>query len=42
MERQEQLYYEEEYDEEIIYVDNDEWYTTQEKTYSSLRQVLEK
>lgn len=32
VERQEQLYYEEEYDEEIIYVDNDEWYTTQEKT----------
>lgn len=32
VERQEQLYYEEEYDEEIIYIDNDEWYTTQEKT----------
>lgn len=32
VERKEQLYYEEEYDEEIIYVDNDEWYTTQEKT----------
>ncbi len=32
VERQEQVYYEEEYDEEIIYVDNDEWYTTQEKT----------
>ena len=25
-------YYEEVYDAEIIYVDNDEWYTTQEKT----------
>lgn len=32
VERQEQLYYEEEYDEEIIYIDNDEWYTTDEKT----------
>ena len=32
VERKEQVYYEEEYDEEIIYVDNDEWYTTQEKT----------
>lgn len=28
----EQVYYEEIYDEEIIYVDNDDWYTTQEKT----------
>jgi len=33
VERQEQLYYEEEYDEEIVYIDNDEWYTTQEKTH---------
>lgn len=32
VERKEQVYYEEEYDEEVIYVDNDEWYTTQEKT----------
>jgi len=32
VERQEQLYYEEEYDEEIIYIDNDEWYTTKEVT----------
>ena len=32
VERQEEAYYEEEYDEEIIYIDNDEWYTTQTKT----------
>ncbi len=32
VERQEQLYYEEDYDADIIYIDNDEWYTTQEKT----------
>lgn len=32
VERQEQVYYEEDYDAEIIYVDNDEWYTTQEQT----------
>lgn len=32
IERKEQVYYEEEYDDEIIYVDNDDWYTTQEKT----------
>lgn len=32
VERQEQVYYEEDYDAEVIYVDNDEWYTTQEKT----------
>lgn len=32
VERQEQMYYEEDYDAEIIYVDNDEWYTTQEVT----------
>ena len=32
VERQEQVYYEEDYDAEIIYIDNDEWYTTEEKT----------
>lgn len=32
IEREEELYYEEEYDEDIIYVDNDDWYTTQSKT----------
>lgn len=32
VEREEELYYEEEYDEDIIYVDNDDWYTTQSKT----------
>lgn len=32
IEREEELYYEEEYDEEIIYIDNDDWYTTQTKT----------
>lgn len=30
--REEESYYEEEYDAEIIYVDNDDWYTTQTKT----------
>lgn len=30
--RQEQSYYEESYDAEVIYVDNDEWYTTQTQT----------
>ena len=30
--REEELYYEEEYDEEIIYIDNDDWYTTETKT----------
>lgn len=30
--RQEELYYEEDYEEDIIYIDNDEWYTTQTKT----------
>lgn len=30
--RTEQKYLEEAYDAEVIYVDNDEWYTTQEKT----------
>ena len=32
VERQEEVYYEEIYDAEIIYVDNDDWYTTQTKT----------
>lgn len=32
VERQEQVYYEEDYDADIIYIDNDEWYTNQEKT----------
>ena len=30
--REEELYYEEEYEAEVIYVDNDDWYTTQTKT----------
>ncbi|MBD5394765.1 MAG: M23 family metallopeptidase [Lachnospiraceae bacterium] len=30
--RQEEMYYEEDYEAEIIYVDNDEWYTTDRKT----------
>lgn len=30
--RQEEAYYEEEYDEDVIYVDNDEWYTTKSVT----------
>ena len=30
--RTEQIYYEEDYEAAIIYVDNDEWYTTQTKT----------
>ena len=30
--RQEEMYYEEDYEADIIYVDNDEWYTTQTKT----------
>lgn len=30
--RQEQLYYEEDYDEEVIYIDNDDWYTTDKVT----------
>lgn len=29
---QEEMYYEEDYEADIIYVDNDEWYTTQTKT----------
>ncbi len=32
VERQEERYYEEDYEEKIIYVDNNEWYTTQTKT----------
>ena len=32
VERTEQVYYEEDYEAEIIYVDNDDWYTTQTKT----------
>ena len=32
VERMEQQYYEEDYEADIIYVDNDEWYTTQTKT----------
>lgn len=30
--RQEEMYYEEDYEADIIYVDNDEWYTTETKT----------
>lgn len=30
--RQEEMYYEEDYEEDIIYIDNDEWYTTQQVT----------
>ena len=30
--RQEECYYEEDYEEDVVYVDNDEWYTTQTKT----------
>ena len=32
VERQEEMYYEEDYEAEIIYVDNDNWYTTEMKT----------
>lgn len=32
VERVEQKYYEEDYEAEVIYVDNDDWYTTQTKT----------
>ncbi len=32
VERTEEVYYEEDYEAEIIYVDNDDWYTTQTKT----------
>lgn len=30
--RQEEMYYEEDYEEDVIYIDNDEWYTTESKT----------
>lgn len=30
--RQEEMYYEEDYEEEVIYIDNDNWYTTERKT----------
>ena len=30
--RQEEMYYEEDYEEDVIYIDNDEWYTTEMKT----------
>lgn len=30
--RQEEMYYEEDYEEDVIYIDNDDWYTTQTKT----------
>lgn len=30
--RQEELYYEEDYEADIIYIDNDDWYTTEKKT----------
>ncbi|MGN1147301.1 MAG: peptidoglycan DD-metalloendopeptidase family protein, partial [Lachnospiraceae bacterium] len=32
VDRQEEMYYEEIYDADIIYIDNDDWYTTQTKT----------
>ncbi len=32
VERTEQMYYEEDYEADIIYVDNDDWYTNQRKT----------
>ena len=32
VERQEELYYEEDYDADVIYVDNDDWYTTEQVT----------
>lgn len=32
VERKEQVYYEEDYDADVIYIDNDDWYTTEEKT----------
>lgn len=32
VERQEELYYEEDYDADIVYVDNDNWYTTEQVT----------
>lgn len=30
--RQEEMFYEEDYEEDVIYVDNDDWYTNQRKT----------
>ena len=30
--RQEEMYYEEDYEEDVIYIDNDDWYTTESKT----------
>lgn len=32
VERQEQVYYEEDYEADIVYIDNDDWYTTKEVT----------
>jgi len=32
VERQEELYYEEDYDADIVYIDNDDWYTTDKVT----------
>lgn len=32
VERKEELYYEEDYEADIIYIDNDDWYTTEKKT----------
>ncbi|MGN0377698.1 MAG: peptidoglycan DD-metalloendopeptidase family protein [Suilimivivens sp.] len=32
VERQEELYFEEDYEADIIYIDNDDWYTTEMKT----------
>lgn len=32
VERTEEVYYEEDYEAEVVYVDNDDWYTTQTKT----------
>lgn len=32
VERKEEMYYEEDYEEEIIYIDNDDWYTTERRT----------
>ena len=32
VERREEMYYEEDYEAEIIYIDNDDWYTNQRKT----------
>lgn len=31
--RQEQMYYEEDYEAEVIYIDNDDWYTTETKVW---------